>query len=91
MDFLAFDYAQFLAGIKMDFLSLDYVQLLIGTTIIYWLVPNLQMRLLVILTASLIFYSFIQRQYVALLIVMLAINYWLGGEIRKGDQFLRQW
>jgi len=91
MDFLAFDYAQFLAGIKMDFLSLDYVQFLIGTTIIYWLVPNLQMRLLVILTASLIFYSFIQRQYVALLIVMLAINYWLGGEIRKGDQFLRQW
>jgi len=75
----------------MDFLSLDYGQFLIGTAIIYWLLPNSQLRLLIILTASLLFYSFIQRQYVWLLIVMLALNYWLGKEIRKGEQFLRQW
>jgi alginate O-acetyltransferase complex protein AlgI len=75
----------------MDFLSLDYGQFLIGVAVIYWLLPNLQMRLLVILTASLLFYSFIQKQYVWLLIVLIAINYWLGKEIRKGDQFLKQW
>ncbi|MDX2256083.1 MAG: MBOAT family O-acyltransferase [Pseudanabaenaceae cyanobacterium bins.39] len=75
----------------MDFISLKYGQFLIGVAAIYWLLPNLQMRLLVILTASLLFYSFIQRQYVWLLIVMIALNYWLGKEIRKGDQFLKQW
>lgn len=91
MDFLSLQFSQFLAGIKMDFLSLDYAQFLIITTIVYWLLPNVQARLLVILTASLMFYSFIQRQYVWLLLVMLAVNFWLGGEIRKGDKFLKQW
>ncbi|OIP78094.1 MAG: membrane-bound O-acyltransferase family protein [Oscillatoriales cyanobacterium CG2_30_44_21] len=74
-----------------DFLSLEYVQFLISTTIIYWLLPNVQARLLVILTASLFFYSFIQKQYIWLLLVMLVVNFWLGGEIRKGNSFLKQW
>jgi alginate O-acetyltransferase complex protein AlgI len=94
MDFLAFHFSQFLnyvTSIKMDFLSLDYALFLIITTVVYWLLPNVQARLLIILTASLLLYSFIQRQYVWLLLVMLAINFWLGGEIRKGDKFLRQW
>ena len=94
MDFLTFHFSQFLnylTSIKMDFLSLDYALFLIITTVVYWLLPNVQARLLVILTASLMFYSFIQRQYVWLLLVMLAINFWLGGEIRKGDKFLKQW
>ena len=74
-----------------DFLSLEYAQFLISTTIIYWLLPNVQARLLVILTASLFFYSFIQRQYIWLLLVMLVVNFWLGEEIRKGNSFLKQW
>ncbi|PZU98364.1 MAG: membrane-bound O-acyltransferase family protein [Pseudanabaena sp.] len=74
-----------------DFLSLEYAQFLISTTIIYWLLPNVQARLLVILTASLFFYSFIQRQYIWLLLVMLVVNFWLGEEIRKGNRFLKQW
>lgn len=74
-----------------DFLSLEYAQFLIGTTIIYWLLPNVQARLLVILTASLFFYSFIQKQYIWLLLVMLVVNFWLGEEIRKGNNFLKQW
>ncbi len=94
MDFLVFNFSQFLnylTSIKMDFLSLDYALFLLIVTVIYWLLPNVQARLLIILTASLMFYSFIQRQYVWLLLVMLAINFWLGGEIRKGDKFLKQW
>jgi alginate O-acetyltransferase complex protein AlgI len=94
MDFLVFNFSQFLnylSGIKMDFLSLDYALFLLIVTVIYWLLPNVQARLLIILTASLLFYSFIQRQYVWLLLVMLAINFWLGEEIRKGDKFLKQW
>ncbi|HBC40368.1 MAG TPA: membrane-bound O-acyltransferase family protein [Pseudanabaena sp.] len=75
----------------MDFLSLDYAQFLIITACVYWLLPNVQARLLVIVTASLVFYSFIQRQYVWLLLVMLTINFWLGKEICKGDKFLKQW
>ena len=81
MDFLRFHLSQFLVGIKMDFLSLDYAQFLIITAFVYWLLPNVQARLLVIVTASLVFYSFIQRQYVWLLLVMLTINFWLGKEI----------
>ncbi|MFM7888574.1 MAG: hypothetical protein ACKPCM_18205, partial [Pseudanabaena sp.] len=61
MDFLSFHLPQFLMGIKMDFLSLDYAQFLFITTIVYWLFPNVQARLLIIVTASLVFYSFIQR------------------------------
>ncbi len=91
MDFLPFHLSQFLMGIKMDFLSLDYAQFLIITACVYWLLPNVQARLLVIVTASLVFYSFIQRQYVWLLLVMLTINFWLGKEICKGDKFLKQW
>ncbi|MFN5980545.1 MAG: MBOAT family O-acyltransferase, partial [Pseudanabaena sp.] len=91
MDFLPFHLSQFLVGIKMDFLSLDYAQFLIITAFVYWLLPNVQARLLVIVTASLVFYSFIQRQYVWLLLVMLTINFWLGKEICKGDKFLKQW
>ena len=75
----------------MDFLSLEYGSFLVSITIIYWLIPNLQARLLILLTASLMFYSFMQVQYVWLLIVMLVINFWLGEEIRKGDQFIKQW
>jgi alginate O-acetyltransferase complex protein AlgI len=91
MDFLYLHFLQFVTGAKMDFLSLDYAEFLIITTIVYWLLPNVQARLLVLVTASLVFYSFIQKQYIWLLLVMLVINFWLGKEIRKGDQFLKQW
>ena len=75
----------------MDFLSLEYVQFIVSIALVYWLIPHLPTRLLIILTASLIFYSQIQKQYVWLLIVMLVVNFWLGAEIRKGDQFLKRW
>ncbi|CAN1213563.1 MBOAT family O-acyltransferase [Tumidithrix helvetica PCC 7403] len=75
----------------MDFLSLEYGSFLISIAIIYWLIPHLQTRLLVLLTASLLFYSLIQVQYVWLLIVMTGVNFWLGAKIKTSNYQLKRW
>jgi alginate O-acetyltransferase complex protein AlgI len=75
----------------MDFLSLEYGSFLLSIAIIYWLIPHLQTRLLVLLTASLLFYSLIQVQYVWLLIVVTVVNFWLGAKIKTSDRQLKKW
>ncbi len=67
----------------MGFLSLEYAVFLGCLTLVFWLIPHLQARLLLLLTASLFFYSSIQVQYVWLLLASTGVNYALGWQIRR--------
>lgn len=75
----------------MDFLSLQYAAFLLTLAIIYWLIPQLQARLLVLLFASLLFYSLLQLQFVALLIASTGINFWLGLQLKKSSKQFKPW
>jgi alginate O-acetyltransferase complex protein AlgI len=70
----------------MDFLSVEYGAFLICIAVIYWLTPHLQARLGILLTASLLFYTLLQRQSVALLIVSTLINFGFGWMIKRSRQ-----
>lgn len=74
----------------MGFLSPEYSLFLVGLTFLYWFIPHLQTRLLVLLTASLCFYALIQVQFVWLLIFSTVINFGLGLAIARSDR-LRGW
>ncbi|WP_019501903.1 MBOAT family O-acyltransferase [Pseudanabaena sp. PCC 6802] len=70
----------------MGFLSPEYGFFLLGLTCLYWLIPHLQTRLLVLLTASLGFYAQIQMQFVWLMLGSTAVNFGLGLAIKNSRQ-----
>jgi alginate O-acetyltransferase complex protein AlgI len=75
----------------MGFLSPEYGFFLLGLTCIYWLIPHLQTRLLVLLTASLWFYAQMQLQFVWLLICSTAVNFGLGLMLKRCGQSFKPW
>ncbi|HEY9823389.1 MAG TPA: MBOAT family protein [Candidatus Sericytochromatia bacterium] len=62
----------------MTFISHNYALFLLGILGIFWLVRQQSRRLWVLLIASLIFYAFLQIQYVPLLCLITFINFALG-------------
>ncbi len=62
----------------MTFISHNYALFLLGILGIFWLVRQQSRRLWVLLIASLIFYGFLQIQYVPLLCLITFINFALG-------------
>ena len=62
----------------MTFPSLIYGLFLISLVGIFWSLPYRQLRLWILLAASLVFYGSIQPAYVPLLLAMTLVNYWLG-------------
>ncbi|MBD0304348.1 MAG: MBOAT family protein [Tolypothrix sp. T3-bin4] len=62
----------------MTFISHNYALFLLGILGIFWLVRQQSRRLWVLLIGSLIFYSFLQIQYVPLLCLITFINFALG-------------
>jgi alginate O-acetyltransferase complex protein AlgI len=65
----------------MSFLTLRYCLFLTSLLGLYWLLPQVQLRLWMLLVASLLFYSTFNIQYVPLLLVMTWITYQLGQAI----------
>lgn len=62
----------------MNFLSLTYAVFLLSVIGIYWSLPKPQLRMGVLLLASLLFYATLQIQYVPLLLVMSWITFQIG-------------
>ncbi len=62
----------------MTFLSILYGLFLLSVLGLFWNVEGRSLKLLVLLIASLIFYSSLQLQYIPLLLVMTYITYRLG-------------
>ncbi len=75
----------------MGFLSLEYGAFLLILATVYWLIPHLQARLLILLTASLLFYSSLQVQFVWLLLASTGLNFWLGLQIKQSSVRLKGW
>ena len=75
----------------MDFLSLQYAVFLIGLAVVYWSIPHLQARLIVLLLASLLFYALLQVQFVALLLVSTGVNFWLGLQLKSSGKRWKTW
>ena len=67
----------------MDLLSPEYGAFVVGIAALYWLIPQTQIRLLVVLTASLLFYTLLQKEYVSLLLFLMAVNFWLGSQMSQ--------
>jgi alginate O-acetyltransferase complex protein AlgI len=65
----------------MNFLSLTYGLFLLSLVGVFWSLKWLQIRLAVLLLASLLFYASLQLQYVPLLLVATWINFQLGRAI----------
>ena len=62
----------------MNFVSIIYALFLIFVLAIYWTSQQQQLRLWILLIASLIFYATLQFQYIPLLFVVILINFRLG-------------
>jgi len=62
----------------MTFLSITYALFLLSVLGLFWSMEGRSLKLMVLLVASLVFYSSLQIQYVPLLLVMLWITYQLG-------------
>lgn len=62
----------------MTFLSILYGLFLLSVLGLYWSVEGRSLRLIVLLVASLVFYSSLQIQYVPLLLAMTFITYQIG-------------
>jgi alginate O-acetyltransferase complex protein AlgI len=75
----------------MGFLSPEYGFFLLGLTCLYWLIPHLQTRLLVLLTASLCFYAQIQMQFLWLMVGSTIVNFGLGLAIANIGQRFKAW
>jgi alginate O-acetyltransferase complex protein AlgI len=79
----------------MGFLSPEYSLFLVGLAFVYWLIPHLQTRLLLLLTASLCFYALIQVQFqvqfTCLLIFSTMINFGLGLAIASSENRRKGW
>jgi alginate O-acetyltransferase complex protein AlgI len=65
----------------MTFLSILYGIFLLSVLGIYWSLEARSLKLLILLAASLVFYSSLQLQYVPLLLGMTLLNFWLGRAI----------
>jgi len=65
----------------MKFISIFYGLFLLSVLGIYWSLAQKQLRLLVLLIASLVFYASLNIQYIPLLLVLTFINFRLGLEI----------
>jgi len=62
----------------MEFLSITYGVFLLSLLGLYWSVEGRSLKLVVLLIASLVFYSSFQIQYIPLMLVMLFITFRLG-------------
>lgn len=65
----------------MTFISLNYALFLLGVIIIFWLVKKPELRLWIILIASLIFYASLQIQYIPLLVTITLLNFVIGKKL----------
>jgi len=72
----------------MSFNSPLYALFLFLVVILYWLLPQIELQLLFLLIASLIFYSSLQWYYIPLFLLITAINWQIGKFItpHKRDQ-----
>ncbi|NJK60020.1 MAG: MBOAT family protein [Oscillatoriales cyanobacterium SM2_1_8] len=76
----------------MDFLSLEYGTFLLALTGVYWCIPSVTVRLLLLLTASLFFYALLQLKFVWLLLVNIGLNLMLGRKIYQSTgRSQRRW
>lgn len=62
----------------MTFISLEYSLFLSILLAFYWIIPQINWRLFVILVASLFFYGSLQIQYIPLLIISIIFNFQLA-------------
>ncbi|MBP0000385.1 MAG: MBOAT family protein [Cyanobacteria bacterium SID2] len=62
----------------MTFVSILYGLFLFGTVVLYWSLANRNIRLVLILVASLVFYASIQLQSIPLLLLAMVANFVIG-------------
>lgn len=67
----------------MNFISILYGLFLVSILVIYWSWAEQKFRLWTLLTASLVFYSSLNIQYIPLLLALTFINFRMGREIGK--------
>ncbi|MFM7424997.1 MAG: MBOAT family O-acyltransferase [Elainella sp.] len=65
----------------MSFLSITYGLFLLSTLGIFWSIEHRSLRLVVLIVASLVFYSSLQIQYVPLLLAMTLITFYVAQAI----------
>jgi len=73
----------------MLFNSFEYFALLIGSLLAYWLSPSLRFRQWIVLVGSIYFYMSWSRVFIAMLLLMIGINWLIGKKI--GDTRQRFW
>jgi alginate O-acetyltransferase complex protein AlgI len=78
----------------MNFISITYGLFLLSVLGVYWTVEEENLRLSVLLIASIIFYTSYQPAYILLLLVLVFINYHIGielGENTSPRQHSQDW
>lgn len=78
----------------MNFISITYGLFLLSVLGVYWTVETENIRLCVLLIASIIFYTSYQPAYILLLLVLVFINYRIGielGENTSPRQHSQDW
>ena len=69
----------------MIFNSLTYLLLLLTVVIFYWLLPY-RARLILIFTASLIFYGFWKIKFIPVLLISVIVDWWVSQKMLKSDK-----